>query len=298
MKEFQGMNPREVVLLIEGTPLISMVPVEPGQTNQMTDEDGAQIIGLNTEDSEWKEGMIRFDIIFYVRMKEGRSQIIINLEAQKSEPTKYDMINRAIYYISRLISSQKEREFKGSQYDDIKRAYSIWICMDTDQNCMNHIHLVNDNLIGNHEWKGDLELLNIVMIGLTGELPDKDERYELHRLLNVLLSSKIEVEEKLNILETEYQIPVEGNVRRDIEDMCNWSYGIEEKALEAGLEAGRREGLEAGRREGLETGRQEGKAEIVLHIYRKGYPVEAISDMTGMSNVEVEKILEEALALT
>ena len=74
--------------------------------------------------------MIRFDIIFYVRMKDGLSQIIINVEAQKDEPDGYGILNRAIFYVSRMISSQKERDFVNSNYDDIKRVYSIWVCMN------------------------------------------------------------------------------------------------------------------------------------------------------------------------
>ena len=74
--------------------------------------------------------MIRFDIIFYVRMKDGLSQIIMNVEAQKDEPGKYGILNRAIFYVSRMISSQKERDFANSNYDDIKRVYSIWVCMN------------------------------------------------------------------------------------------------------------------------------------------------------------------------
>lgn len=53
---------------------------------------------------------------------------------------------------------------------------------------MSHIHLTNDNVLGAYEWKGKLDLLNIVMIGLAEELPGHDERYELHRLLGALLS--------------------------------------------------------------------------------------------------------------
>ena len=58
---------------------------------------------------EVNEGMVRFDIVFYVRMKDGLSQIIINIEAQKDAPAGYDILNRAVFYVSRLISSQKER---------------------------------------------------------------------------------------------------------------------------------------------------------------------------------------------
>ena len=52
---------------------------------EKTDAAGQRIVGLNTENAEINEGLVRFDIIFYVRMKNGLSQIIVNIEAQKDE---------------------------------------------------------------------------------------------------------------------------------------------------------------------------------------------------------------------
>ena len=94
VEEFQGMNPEDVVKYIEGEPYISTVPLDPGMTNTKERKEGSiketetpeQIRGLNTENSELNEGMMRFDIIFYVRMKDGLTQIIVNIEAQKEEP--------------------------------------------------------------------------------------------------------------------------------------------------------------------------------------------------------------------
>ena len=68
--EFQGMNPEDVVPLIEGEPYISKVPVAPGLTNQVVETVGSRIIGFNTENVEKNEGLVRFDIVFYVRMKD------------------------------------------------------------------------------------------------------------------------------------------------------------------------------------------------------------------------------------
>lgn len=119
--EFKGIKPEEVVRYIEGEPSIGVVPIEPGFTSaEKTIAAGERIVGLNTENSEVNEGLIRFDIVFYVRMKNGLSQIIVNIEAQKDEPTTYKILNRAIFYISRLVSSQKERDFVNTNYDDIK----------------------------------------------------------------------------------------------------------------------------------------------------------------------------------
>ena len=123
VEEFKGMDPIEVAALIEGLPYISAVPV-----NAVHFQNGKRIVGFNTENQELNEGLVRFDIVFYVRMKDGLSQIIINVEAQKDEPSDYEILNRAVFYVSRLVSSQKERDFENSSYDDIKCVYSIWIC--------------------------------------------------------------------------------------------------------------------------------------------------------------------------
>ena len=84
--EFKGMDADTVASLIEGEPYISQVPVEPGLTNkEMVDAGtGERIVGLNTESSEIDEGKVYFDIIFYVRMRDGLAKMIINLEASQT----------------------------------------------------------------------------------------------------------------------------------------------------------------------------------------------------------------------
>lgn len=72
-----------------------------------------------------------------------------------------------------MISSQKEREFTGMNYDDIEPVYSIWICMNMQENSMCHIHLVQDDLIDAKQWKGDLDIPNIIMIGLGKEIQSR-----------------------------------------------------------------------------------------------------------------------------
>ena len=185
--------------------------------------------GMSPE--EVNAGYILFDIIFYVRLKAGCSKIIINVEAQRKEPAEYDILNRAVFYASREISSQKNREFVNSNYNDIKKVYSIWICMNMSENSMNHIHLTNDTIIGNQVWKGKEDLVNIVMIGLAKEISSKEEKHKLHRLLGTLLSETLREEEKLDILKNEYHIPMEKSIREDVKIMCNLSEGIEERGI-------------------------------------------------------------------
>ena len=298
--EFKGMDPKDVVPYIEGEPMIDIVPVEPGLTNAeksgaagrakaaesdmigQTEAEGAgaagqRIVGFNTENSEINEGLVRFDIIFYVRMKNGLSQIIVNIECQKDEPSTYEILNRAIFYVSRIVSSQKERDFTNTNYDGIKQVFSIWICMNMEYNCLSHIHLTKDELLKPHEWKGNLDLLNIVMIGITNEIPERDEEYELHRLIATLLSSDLKENEKLKIIEQEYNIPIDKEFRKDVKVMCNLSDGIEERAAE----------------KATKRATEETSEKFILNMYRRGYTLEQIAEIAETSAEAVGAVIDE-----
>ena len=273
IEEFREMNPKEVVNYIEGEPYISVVPVDSGMTNvkkkegekraksgKELEEDTKtteQVIGLNTENSEINEGMIRFDIIFYVRMKDGLSQIIINIEAQKEEPSEYKILNRTIFYACRMLSSQKERDFVNSEYNNMKRVYSIWICMNMKEHSLSHIHLEEEQIIGSHKWKGDLDLLNIIIIGIAKSLPEKEE---------------------------EYDIPLENDIRKDVKEMCNLSQGIREEAFEEGQEYGYREGQEKGEKQKL--------VRVVTKMHEAKFPLEQIAAIAEISVENVKEIID------
>ena len=108
-------------------------------------------------------------------------------------------------------------------------------------------------------------MLNIVLIGLAKKLPRQDEKHELHRLLGALLSKNLTQSEKLNIIEKEYDIPLEEDLRKDVSVMCNLSQGIVDDT----------------------------KAEIIMNMYRKGYTLEQIADVTEKSISEIEEIIKK-----
>lgn len=263
VEEFRDMNPRDVLKYIEGEPKIGVFPTEPGLTN--ANVNGERVVGMNTENTEINEGTINFDIVFYVRMIDGLSQIIVNVEAQKDMPTEYHILNRFIFYACRLLSSQKERDFVNKKYDDIKRVYTIWICMNMSEDSTDYYYLANKKVLGTCQWKGKQDLLNIVLIGLAKELPRQDEKHELHRLLGALLSKKLSQNEKLNIIEKEYDIPLEEDLRKDVSVMCNLSQGIVDDT----------------------------KVEIIMNMYENKFSLEQILLATKKSIAEVERIIKE-----
>ena len=262
VEEFRGMNPADVEGYIEGEPCISSVPVEPGLTN--IKQGGKRLAGLNSESVDVNEGVVRFDIVFYVRLKDGVSQIIINIEAQKDAPSGYSILNRGIFYACRLISSQKERDFVNTNYDDIKCVHTIWICMNMPENSLDYYQLANRKVLGSRTWEGKQDMINIVLIGLAKDLPMHDEKYELHRLLVALMSKQLTTSEKLNIIEKEYKIQVNDTLRKDVSVMCNLSQGIVDETLE----------------------------KVVLNMHKLGYTSEQIAKAVEMSKEAVERIIE------
>ena len=184
--------------------------------------------------------------------------------------------------------------------------------MNMKENSLSHIHLTREDLVGRYDWKGKMDLFNIIMIGLTKELPENNEIYELHRLLGALLSGKLTVDEKLNIIGNEYEINIENNLRRDVSDMCNLSQGLVEegraKGRAEGIAEGIAEGRAEGRAEGIAEGRAEGIAEgiaeeraegiaeeragSIIKMYNKGFTVEEIAETIDKDVEEVKEIIE------
>ena len=80
-------------------------------------------------------------------------------------------------------------------------------------------------------------------------------------------SAGTEDHSKLSIIEKEYDIPIEGNLREYVSDMCNLSVGIEEK------------------------GRVEGEAGLTQKMYKNGMSAEQIASATEKTIEEVETII-------
>lgn len=290
--DFKDLSPQEVADLIEGTPMTGVIPVSPGLTNAPVNKSGEKIHGINTEDTEIHEGRIYFDIIFYVYLNNTLSKIIVNVEAQQKQPENYNIINRAVYYSCRLISSQKSRDFTSSNYNDIKRVYSIWICMNMNDDSFAHIHLTADKLSGSYEWKGNLDLINIVMIGLKKEnnfcgiendIGVNDRYGSIIYLLKILFSKKLPPNDKLNIMNTKYNIPTETSLKEGMNTMCNLGEGIFE------------EGIEIGEARGEAAGLKLGEIKIILNMHTKGFSIEQIAYASDKSIDEIKSIIDDSI---
>ena len=120
------------------------------------------------------------------------------------------MVKRAIYHCSRMISAQYGTEFIHSEYQKIKKVYSIFVCMTPPkqrQNSITRYRLMEENLIGNvKEPVRNYDLLSVVMLCLGGA---EGENYGgVLKLLNVLLSSEAGIVEKRQVLQHDFDIQI------------------------------------------------------------------------------------------
>jgi hypothetical protein len=163
---------------------------------------------------------------------------LVPMKAQKDFYPGYDLVTRGIYYGARLLSSQKEREFSGEDFDEIKKVYSIWICMNGPkylQNTITEYKIQQNKLYGNYSKPARYDLMSVVMLclGEAEKLSSQGDEYqELLRLLSVLASEEVSASEKLHILEEEYHIATTRELEGKVNIMCNWSEGVIERVTQ------------------------------------------------------------------
>ena len=230
--EFKELSIKEIIPCIENNIEIGERNVEPGLSN-------TKIHGYSNENNIINEGKITYDIIFYAKPKNDDSiEIIINVEAQNDYNPGYDIETRGLFYCARMLSMQVDREFSlaKKEYKKIKKVYSIWICTNSPFNTSYTISSYDVNhkvLYGKKDIKvGRYDLLEVVIIRL-GE--DIEKGNELHKMLSVLLSSKISSYEKQCRLKDDFEIEMAKELKQEVDKMCNLGDGIERKAIEETL---------------------------------------------------------------
>ena len=234
LEEFRDYAVNEIAeKYIEGDPVISKVAVSPDQTNA-----DQRVHGISNEDTSLTEGTVTYDIRFLARVPRSGEliRIIIDLEAQGNYYTGYPLPKRGIYYCCRMISAQHGTEFTNSNYQDIKKVYSIFIAIKPPMNRQNTItryRIMEENMVGAvKEPVENYDLLTLLMICLG---KPKDTECDILKLLDVLLSNEIEVPEKRQVLANDFGIPMTRELERGLNDMCNLGEAIEREGMAKGV---------------------------------------------------------------
>ncbi len=245
--EFSDMDIDTIVKeCLGGQTYVEQVPVDQHET-------GAFLQGKEIGITSPTEGNVYFDLYFdaVVPAKDESVRLIVNVEAQNDFHPGYSLLRRGIYYCSRLLSAQGEAIFPQSHYENLRKVYSIWICLKPlkcRQNTITRYHVVEDNIVGSvKENVRDYDLLTIVTVCL-GDVHDKDCQ-GLLRLLAVLLSNELQSDTKKQIISEEYKIPMTQTLDKEVSFMGSFSDAL---IIDA---------MSKGREKWMEKGRAEGRAE-------------------------------------
>ena len=242
-----------------------------------------KIPGQWTEDNSETDGKILYDIRFTLFYHGTPSKILLNLEAQRSisfAKLKYHIENRITYYVSRMISAQKNTEFFHSDYDNLKPVYSIWICMDTPkaEDSVMKIGLSSQLTYGISHWQPVFDLIHAVIFRIRHQENFSPSGNTAIAILE-LLFSKLPAEEKKQLLQDTYGFIMNIETKGCVNEMCNWSDFFEEEAREEGLERGLAEGRALGLSEGLSQGLSQGLSEGLSQGLSQGQKICLISQV-------------------
>ena len=277
--EFQTCSIDEIVnRCIEGQPETGTVLVEPnGGISRITSQ--------QVEDKSEREGTVFYDIRFTaVAPSDGKPiRLIINIEAQNNFHPGYPLLKRAIYYCSRMISSQYGTVFTKSHYEKIEKVYSIWICtMPTKKwaYTITRYRMREENLVGQTQApREDYDLLTPILVCLGSK--QYTELKGLLRMLNLVLLDNVSPESKTKTLKEEFHVQVTPHLEKGVAEMCNLSEGIEKRGEARGEARGQARG-------------DERRMKIVATnmISRGKYSPEEIADISGMALEKVRELMD------
>ena len=240
VEEYRDLDVNEIAeRYMEGTPVIAQMAVH----RDVSDKEASMCIhGEDTADKTITEGTVYFDIRFRAILPSNGEYItlLMNVEAQNDFYPGYSLVRRGIYYCCRMISGQYGTEFEGAKYGKIKKVYSIWICINPPkkkQHSITKYSITETNVAGKmKEAVKNYDLLTVIMLCLGA--PKEDGSSGITELLSVLLSSKLDIARKKEILVNDFGMVMTKELETEVSQMCNYSDGVEQQGIQKGIQEG------------------------------------------------------------
>ena len=148
-------------------------------------------------------------------------------------------------------------------------------------NSINIYSVKEDSLIGEHvEPVNNYDLLTVVMIYTAKDFMNLQD--DVIKMLSVLLSRNLDAQERMNILEKDFNIAMTEEVKQEVDEMCNLSKGVRED--------GRAEGEAIGIVKGEAIGIAKGEA--IGELKERLKNVNALMDSLKVSALDAMEILK------
>lgn len=274
--EYRGYSREEIMEFIEPDSVTDEKEVSPGRTNTKVAGDSAEFAALN-------EKVSYFDLAFRAKnpglsTKNVRVSLHVDVEAQKTYRPGYPIEKRGIYYLARRLSSQLSLLTETTDYNQLEKCYSIWICREDIPEKMRYslsVYEITDtgDACSCRIPKENYDLMTLVVIKLGDEVyngKEEDEHYELlHFLSMIMYPHKEDFVDQVS-----RYIDFSGNqeLQKEVERMS----GLGESIYKEGKEKGREEGRAEGKEEGRAEGREEGIQALILDNLEEKIPTEKI----------------------
>lgn len=186
--EYQDYTVAEVMGFIEEDSISDSQEVSRNRTNTRID-------GRATEFPELGEKTSYFDLRFLARNPRLSSPSIlvnlhIDLEPQKDYHPGYPIEKRGFYYLARDLSSQLDVLTEQTDYGQLEKCISIWICRDNipreEQMSISFYEIQNARNIGNcNPLRDDYDLMQLIVIRL-GESEYQSEEQDVLEFLSAI----------------------------------------------------------------------------------------------------------------
>ena len=180
--EYKDYSWQEIREFIETDTITSTMDVSPGRTNTPIRKDSTEYYHLNEKTSN-------FDLAFRARnpqlsTKDIQVNLHIDVEPQKTYKTDYPIEKRGMYYLARRLSSQLSLILQGTDYNQLSKCYSIFICRDDipkeDRYSIAVYEMMNTkNTAQNATARENYDLMTLIVIKLGDEV--------LFRFLNLIM---------------------------------------------------------------------------------------------------------------
>ena len=212
--EFEGYTVKEIMQSIDAESISDNVPVE---------DIPPEILDRGTEMTSFTEKTIFYDKHFVVRNPKLSKEIVVMLhidfEVQndyKPHSPSYAIVQRAMYYAARELGSQLGDLTDTTNYGDLEKVYSIWVCNNVSdpelKNTMTMYSMHKEDVIGStNEPVSEYDLMSVIMIRRGTGAQQSDEK--IFDYLTSVFEGDIEKLEKYTDMDSEPEI------RKEVKNM-------------------------------------------------------------------------------
>ena len=189
---------------------------------------------LPVELSSVTDKLIRYDVRFEAVNPKLSNEMLtfflhIDIEVQNDYKPGYPIIKRGIYYAARDICSQLGVLTEETNYDVLRKAYSIWICNDkvpaAEQNTLSKYSIEKKDVIGSvNEPESDYDLMTVVIIRRGAKAGEEQIFDYLHGLFNTDIKR---IEKYVDISDDE-------NLKKEVDSMSGLGQSIYDRGISIG----------------------------------------------------------------